>query len=1496
MNSLFLGATSGFIDLGDMIATTVSTGQLNATVIYASSIQAFQISGALTTGNLVSTAAGITIAYQTAGFVSAPNLIGHVSTTFLNTTIQSTTAGLLYSYQTAGFISAPNLIGHVSTTFLNTTMQSTTAGILYGYQTAGFVSAPNLIGHVSTTFLNTTIQSTGTSYATYFTTLSAGFSSVTASNVFASTLIVNNLQIGTGLGWVNIGPLQTVALSTTQVQAGSVYATSNFIGSVSTPYSAVQFYGLFGQYNNTIVGEVSTGVGTQELLLFKGSSTSDRIRLQTTGNIVFEPGSSARLWASSITSNVTPAMIIDTSSNVGIQTASPQATLDVAGTGRFQIASTLSLNISSINGQIYASATFTGSTISLSTASLFTSSVQASSISIGGGAFLSNTGLYLSNAQAGGAVGQLITNAGFVKLVAASGWSGGYTGFAITGGDLVNKIYMTAGPNAIGGQIAIGGTSPSPGSGISLDVFGIGRFSSISTFQTAASSIGIGTGQPLTPLDVAGTGRFQIASTLAMNVSTINGFIPWQPSYLTSTVQGLGTAGYVSTASLVSTVSGSGSLFASTVQGLGTAGYISTGLNSSNLTSSINNLLIPYSTLNTNTYFQVKASSTQLYYGAVGSTAQIYVGDIQAANGNTTATNPFLLMEQLPITQPPATSNYSYTGADQTFTVPAGVTAMNVVLNGAGGGYGYFGGAGGAGGYVSGTLAVTPGQSLTIMVGKGGAQGNGSASSNSYGGGGAGGVFSGVGGGRSAIISGGVDLVTAGGGGGAGNSSNGGGAGGGTTGATGGGSGLGGGGGTQSAGGVFPGNNAVPWNGALGQGGYTSNPYGGYGGGGGGYYGGAVGYNQGGGGGGSSYVANLTGTVVNTQGGGAAAAGNGSISITYSIAPAYRPGNIIEIRNYLLNKTIIDPLLNMGINVSSITPAFQFDVGGIARATGLSTQNIQLSSINGLTFGGPINSTVIGLGTTGYVSTASLFSTVAASGSLFASTVSGLGNAGYVSTASLFSTVAASGSLFASTVAGLGTAGYISSGISQSNVTSTINSLLVPYSTLNTNTYFQVKASSTQLYYGAVGSTSQIYVGDILAANGNTTTTNPLLLIEQLPIAPPTVTTNFSSTGSDQSYTVPAGVTSVNVTLIGAGGGGGGIYLAGGTGGLVSGTLAVTPGETLTVIAGRGGQPGYGSPSAYGGGGAPGADVYAYTNSGGGGGRSAIQRSGVDIVTAGGGGGAARGPSGSGGAGGGTTGGTGGYFGGSGGTQSAAGNNIFGGNSGSGYSGGAGGYVSVSNSSSGGGGGGGWFGGGGAGGNNSYPSYYGGGGGGSSYVANLTGTVVNTQGGGAAGSLNTGSNGSVTISYTIPPSYRPGNILEIRNYQLNKIVIDPLLNMGINVVSTPSFRLDVNGVGRMGMPVSSITGTVATFGTASFGIYYYISNSAFSNITLTSVTAFTGWFVTLRNNTGTTMSVSVTGQTNSTPASPFSIAPSNATTIAYDTNYNSGGTAGYAFF
>lgn len=71
------------------------------------------------------------------------------------------------------------------------------------------------------------------------------------------------------------------------------------------------------------------------------------------------------------------------------------------------------------------------------------------------------------------------------------------------------------------------------------------------------------------------------------------------------------------------------------------------------------------------------------------------------------------------------TDTYTYTGATETLTVPAGVTSLTLTVLGAEGGRGGrdSSGTAPAGGYqgeVSGTVAVTPGQVLTIAVGQGG--------------------------------------------------------------------------------------------------------------------------------------------------------------------------------------------------------------------------------------------------------------------------------------------------------------------------------------------------------------------------------------------------------------------------------------------------------------------------------------------------------------------------------------------------------------------------------------------------------------------------------------------------------------------------------------------------------------------------------------------------------------------------------------------------------
>jgi hypothetical protein len=221
-------------------------------------------------------------------------------------------------------------------------------------------------------------------------------------------------------------------------------------------------------------------------------------------------------------------------------------------------------------------------------------------------------------------------------------------------------------------------------------------------------------------------------------------------------------------------------------------------------------------------------------------------------------------------------------------------------------------------------------------------------------------------------------------------------------------------------------------------------------------------------------------------------------------------------------------------------------------------------------------------------------------------------------------------------------------------------------------------------------------------------------------------TQTFTYTGSNQTFTVPCGVYSMNVQLWGAGGACG-YWGHGGGGGYASGTVAVTPGQTLTLIVGQGGQNNPPAP-AYGGGGT---GQNSSQWSGGGGGRSAIQFvAGTDIITAGGGGGGGAywySYTGGGGGGGGTTGGDGvdGYYNfggagaGKGGTQAAGGAGGTGtanGAAGTAYTGGAGGNAYYA----GGGGGGGWYGGGGGAGNSSCcaPGNFGGGGGGSSYISN----------------------------------------------------------------------------------------------------------------------------------------------------------------------------------
>ena len=230
---------------------------------------------------------------------------------------------------------------------------------------------------------------------------------------------------------------------------------------------------------------------------------------------------------------------------------------------------------------------------------------------------------------------------------------------------------------------------------------------------------------------------------------------------------------------------------------------------------------------------------------------------------------------------------FSYTGSQQTFTVPSGVSTITIKAWGAqGGGEPASGlwGDGGKGGYSTGDASVSAGSTIYIEVGQ---QGFSTHSSYAYNGGGGGTATTGVvtmegfsGGGATHVakesgilstLSSNVSniLLVAGGGGGAGGSQRStwpqfiadGGAGGGSSGIDGSDGGAssrpGGDGGTQVAGGAGTANSVSS---SFGLGARskanTSNWI--QGGGGGGYYGGGAGDQDGGGGGGSSYIGGVS--------------------------------------------------------------------------------------------------------------------------------------------------------------------------------------------------------------------------------------------------------------------------------------------------------------------------------------------------------------------------------------------------------------------------------------------------------------------------------------------------------------------------------------------------------------------------------------------------------------------------------------------------------------
>ncbi len=231
------------------------------------------------------------------------------------------------------------------------------------------------------------------------------------------------------------------------------------------------------------------------------------------------------------------------------------------------------------------------------------------------------------------------------------------------------------------------------------------------------------------------------------------------------------------------------------------------------------------------------------------------------------------LCDTVEIGIPSGSVTFNYTGSQQTWTVPSGLSSVHIECWGAQGGH-----SGGTGGYAQGDLAVSSGDILYVYVG-----GQGGETTAGWNGGGAGATYGGGGGGGTDIRFGGTSLsdrvIVAGGGGGDsyGSYPSNGGNGGGTTGQDGADQSgyTGGHGGTQVAGGAAGCCYGSTAPGTFGAGGGTGDYH--NAGGGGGWYGGGTGAAYGAAGGGSGYIGGVTGGSLTTGG----RSGNGQVIISW---------------------------------------------------------------------------------------------------------------------------------------------------------------------------------------------------------------------------------------------------------------------------------------------------------------------------------------------------------------------------------------------------------------------------------------------------------------------------------------------------------------------------------------------------------------------------------------------------------------------------------------
>jgi hypothetical protein len=371
---------SNYSHVHTTFGTTIPDTVLTSTVMglgtagYISSTQLFSTvagigtgTGGITTTQLVSTAVGL----ATLGYISSSQLFSTVTGIGTGGTgggittnqLQSTTAGL----GTASYASTSTLYNPIIGTQVRFPPINVPTILIQDWSTP--VSTVALFTSNTSNYYNNTI----TNYSSFIFSTVAGL----GTTGYASTTLVYIPNISTQavlpFPIIGINPLSTVSAAFGTFS--TLTTTNTFIG------NSLYFYGFNGTYDRTVLAERLISTQTQEFFIFKGSNSGENIRLQASGNIIFETAVKPSLYLDATTQS-TPTMLITPSRRIGVNCNVPSYTLDISGsanmTGTISVGGTASVGGSaSVGGNASITGTTTVSGVLTSRVRVFAGTITA---------------------------------------------------------------------------------------------------------------------------------------------------------------------------------------------------------------------------------------------------------------------------------------------------------------------------------------------------------------------------------------------------------------------------------------------------------------------------------------------------------------------------------------------------------------------------------------------------------------------------------------------------------------------------------------------------------------------------------------------------------------------------------------------------------------------------------------------------------------------------------------------------------------------------------------------------------------------------------------------------------------------------------------------------------------------------------------------------------------------------------------------------------------